>query len=129
MNLVIKGAPRTKKNSLRRLKRGRRVFTVPSAAHEAWEAIAVAQLRGQAARLCPAPLDAPVNMRALVYRERAGRTDLLNYLSAISDALERAGIVTDDKLVAALDGSRLMVDRERPRVEITLTLLVVGSGS
>lgn len=123
MLLVIKGAPRTKKNSLRRLKRGKRIFTVPSAAHEAWEAIAVAQLRRQWQTLGVAgPVAYSVNLRALVYRERAGRADLLNYLAAVSDALEKAGVLEDDRLVASVDGSRLGLDRARPRVEIELTV-------
>lgn len=138
VKLVINGAPRTKKNSLRRLKRGKRIFTVPSAAHEAWEAIAVAQLRKQwrtesvtlvtevnheAGRITTGgPIQYSVNLRALVYRERAGRADLLNYLAAVSDALEKAGVLVDDRLVASVDGSRLGVDRARPRVEIELTV-------
>ncbi len=127
MKLVILGAPRTKKNSLRRLKRGKRVFTVPSLAHEQWEAVAVAQLRGQFAQWARGwpgghgPLDVPVNLKAIVYRERAGRADLLNFLSAVSDALEKAGVLEDDRLVASLDGSRLLLDRSRPRVEIELS--------
>lgn len=135
MRLVILGAPRTKKNSLRRLKRGKRVFTVPSLAHEQWEAVAVAQLRKQHAYVrtiygpdYAAMITTPVNLRAVVYRERAGRADLLNYLAAISDALERAGVLEDDRLVASLDGSRLMLDRARPRVEIELTPAPTAEG-
>lgn len=121
VRLVIEGPPRTKKNSLRRIKRGRRVFTVPSEAHEAWEATAVPQLVRQSRGLTQWAIHGrAVNMRALVYRDRAVG-DLLNYLAAISDALERAGVVANDKLIASVDGSRLLLDRERPRVEIELT--------
>lgn len=95
-----------------------------------WEAAATTQLRAQL-RFAPSSLPvvtlpyytAPVNMRALIYRDRAGRADLLNYLAAVSDALESAGVVANDELVMAVDGSRLFVDRKRPRVEIELTLL------
>ena len=125
MKLVIEGVPRTKKNGLRRIKRGRRIFTVPSAAHEAWEAIAVPQLAKQFrawARGLPmgAPVDFALNMRALVYRDR-DVGDLLNYLAAVSDVLERAGVVANDRLIVSVDGSRLLLDRARPRVEIELT--------
>lgn len=124
MKLVIEGAPRTKKNSLRRIKRGRRVFTVPSAAHEAWEMLAIHQLARQVriARELGGDIRHywPLNMRALVYRER-NVGDLLNYLAAVSDALERAAVVSDDKLIVSVDGSRLLLDRARPRVEIELT--------
>ena len=131
MTFTIEGAPRTKKNSLRRIRRGRRTFTVPSAAHEAWLAHAVPQLRRQwhpraEDTSLDLAVDVPVNMRALVYRDRAVG-DLLNYLAAISDALEAAGVVADDKLLLGLDGSRLLLDRKRPRVEIELTPL--GSGT
>jgi Holliday junction resolvase RusA-like endonuclease len=123
MKLVIEGAPRTKKNSLRRIRRGRRTFTVPSAAHEAWEAMAIPQLRKQHSggwgNGNPA-ITWTANMRAIVYRDRAVG-DLLNYLAAVSDALERAGVVADDKLIVSVDGSRMAIDRQRPRVEIDLT--------
>jgi Holliday junction resolvase RusA-like endonuclease len=132
VKLVIEGAPRTKKNSLRRIRRGRKTFTVPSAAHEAWEAIAIPQLRYQWGRVCTeadwlrgrvtygGPWTGDLNMRAIVYRDRAVG-DLLNYLASVSDALERAGVVEDDKLIVSVDGSRLAIDRARPRVEIELT--------
>lgn len=127
VTLVIEGPPRTKKNSLRRIKRGRRVFTVPSAAHEVWEARAVPQLQRQYGRYRPdagvvilgAAIDRPVNMKALIYRDR-NVGDLLNYAAAVSDALQRAGVVADDKLIVSVDGSRLLLDRARPRVEIEL---------
>jgi len=130
MKLVIDGIPRTKKNHTRRIKRGRRVFSVQSEAHEAWAGPAVLQLRFQAARaramerlmdtLKAVLPDEPVNMRAIVYRDRRVG-DLLNYLAAVSDVLEQAGVVDNDRLIVTVDGSRLRVDKRRPRVEIELT--------
>jgi Holliday junction resolvase RusA-like endonuclease len=126
VKLVIEGAPRTKKNGLRRIKRGRRIFTVPSAAHEAWEAIAIPQLVMQWRAECrrqgtsAVPMALPVIMAAYVYRDR-DVGDLLNFLAAVSDVLERAGVVADDRLIVSVDGSRLMLDRARPRVEVELT--------
>lgn len=136
MTFTILGPPRTKKNHQRILRtRGGRRFIAQAATATAWEESAVLQLRSQWFRVLregriegnpipsgdTRPIVCPVNMRALVYRERAGRADLLNYLAAVSDALERAGVVLDDQLVAAVDGSRLFVDRARPRVELELT--------
>jgi len=129
---VIEGAPRTKKNSLRRIRRGRRTFTVPSAAHEAWAASAIPQLRAQRPKGMGGGLPVfmgDVTLRALVYRERSGTADLLNYLAAVSDALEAAGVLADDKLVASVDGSRLLLDRARPRVEVELTVFEPGTVS
>jgi len=41
-------------------------------------------------------------------------------LAAISDALEAGGVLADDVLVESVDGSRILYDRARPRVEIEL---------
>ncbi len=125
--LTIVGRPVTKKNSLRRLQRGVRTFTVPSAAHETWVGHAVPQLQAQwngALRDYDGDLRAamagPVNLSAQVFRDR-DVGDLGNYLAAVCDALEGAGVVADDKLIQGFDGSRLKIDRENPRVEIMLT--------
>lgn len=127
MTLTIIGAPRTKKNHGRRIKRGRRIFHVPSEAHEAWANAAILQLRSQLRR-APSELPvvllpyytSPVNVRALIFRD-ANRGDAVGYYQAIADALEAAGVVQDDKFCVSWDGSRLLVDRHAPRVEIELT--------
>lgn len=118
MTLVISGAPRTKKNSQQIIRAGGRPRVIQSAQHRAWETRAVLELRAQ---WHPRePLRGPTQLAATVYRERA-TGDLLNYLAAISDALERAQVVVDDRLILSLDGSRLAKDALRPRVELTLT--------
>lgn len=133
IRLVIIGAPRTKKNHGRVIQRGKRRFHVPSEAHEAWATAAVFQLQVQARRL-PSDLPvvllpyftAPVNLCARIYRD-ADRGDAVGYYQAIADVLEDAGIVANDRLIASWDGTRLYVDRRRPRVEIDLSpLAAVG---
>lgn len=117
MTLTILGAPRSKKNSQRIFRNPKgRPFITQSKEHNLWAEKAVWQLRNQWRQL---PLEVPVNMAAVVYREKA-TGDLLNFLAAISDALEAAGVVKDDKLIVALDGCRLAKDARRPRVEIEL---------
>lgn len=133
MKLVILGPPRTKKNSLRRIKRGKRVFTVGSEAHKAWEDSAVAQLlrafRPGATRttgvdhrrgivtIGTGPIVTPLAVRALVYRKK-NCGDLVGYLQSIGDALEKGGVIQNDRLIASWDGSRLLKDAKNPRVEI-----------
>lgn len=121
MRFVIEGPPATKKNSSRilRSKRGR-PFVAPSAAFKRWERYAVLQLRTQAH--ATESITTPVNLRALIYRKR-NVGDLDNYIAAVCDALQTAGVVVNDKLVQGHDGSRLLLDRARPRVEIELTPL------
>lgn len=65
------------------------------------------------------PVDWPVKVCAMVYRD-ANRGDLIGYLQAIADALETAGVVENDRLIVSWDGSRMLVDRANPRVEIEL---------
>jgi len=132
VRFVVEGAPRTKKTSNRVVRAGKRLRVLPSAQHQAWAESAILQLRAQyrtAARehFVPPrwngePADVPMKLRATVYRD-ANRGDLIGYLQAICDALEKAGVVENDRLIEAFDGSRQLVDRARPRVEIELTAL------
>lgn len=119
MRFTIEGPPRTKKTSNRLVTRKRdgRQFVIPSAANASWTKAAVMQLRTQ----CQVPprLDIPVNLTAVVYREK-NLGDLIGYLQAIADALESAEVVTNDRLIVSFDGSRMLKDPSRPRVEITI---------
>jgi Holliday junction resolvase RusA-like endonuclease len=123
MTFTILGAPATKKNSQRIVHVRGKPMIIQSKQHNSWEEYAILQLRSQARRQSLRTITGPVNMCAMVYREKAGRADLLNYLAAVSDALERAGIVENDSQVAGLDGSRLFIDKANPRVEVTLEVM------
>lgn len=127
MRFVIEGPPRTAKNhqQIRRTRRGVPFITKGDVART-WQDEAVRQLQQQfrapvTRRLNP-PETGRMNLRALIYRDR--RTgDTVNYLQAICDALQAAGVVADDKQIETFDGSRPLVDRRCPRVEIELTTL------
>lgn len=119
MLLTIIGAPRTKKNSQRIMRgRGGRPFVAQSAQHDAWAGPAILQLRARWG--LRTPLDGHINLRALIYRERA-TGDLGNYLAAVCDVLERSGVVLNDKFIEGFDGSRMLKDAKNPRIEIELT--------
>lgn len=113
---MILGAPRTKKNSLQRIKRGTRIFTVGSDAHKLWADKATWQLRSQWRR---AVLTVPVEVKATVYREK-NIGDLCGFLQAIGDALEGT-VIENDRQIASWDGSRLLKDAANPRVEIEIS--------
>lgn len=120
---VVYGTIRTKKNHPRRLRRGTRTYTVPSEAHEHWEMNAMRSLpeiRRRAAALgIGLPIGADVNCAALIYRH-ADVGDAVGFYESIADWMQGAGIVKNDVQVRSWDGTRLMKDAERPRVEITL---------
>lgn len=117
IRLVIEGAPRTKKTHQRILRFGKFNKVVPSAQAIKWERAAIWQLQAQWQR--KAPLGGPVSVCALVYREKA-IGDLVGYLQAVGDALEKGGVLFNDRLIVSWDGSRLLKDAARPRVEVTI---------
>lgn len=141
MKFTILGAPRTKKTSQRIVtsKRTGKPFIIASKQTKGWTKTAVEQLMAQSIgkhtgsiikrkrvggklveTVRPVILTAPVNCRALFYRDRA-IGDPVNLYQALADALEEAGVVANDRLIASWDGSRLLVDRAAPRIELELT--------
>ena len=72
-------------------------------------------------QLIPLPTS-ELNCCALIYRAKA-IGDAVNFYEAIGDALEDAGVVINDKWITQWDGSRMFIDRLRPRIEVTLTPL------
>jgi len=120
MRLVIFGPPRTKKNSSRIVKVGSGLRIIPSKAQVTWAKGAVVQLADQ---WCRPPLSQPVHVAATFFRERK-LGDLINFAQALADALQAAGVVSDDKYIESWDGTRLAKDATNPRVELTISPLV-----
>jgi Holliday junction resolvase RusA-like endonuclease len=115
--MTIYGPPRTKKNHSRVVRAGRFTKVLPSEAYERWESIAVPQMRiAWAGRIA---ISYPINVRATFYRD-ANRGDAVGYYQALADALEVAGVIADDKFIVSWDGTRMAVDRKRPRVEVEI---------
>jgi len=116
---TIPGAPRTKKTSNRIVRAGKFTKVLPSKAHEAWfDAVFLeTKTRARRATKVDLPINHPVNVRALFYRE-ALTGDATGYYQALADLLEAAGVVTNDKLLVSWDGSRLSKDSESPRIEV-----------
>lgn len=71
----------------------------------------------------PEPISEPVNVKCIFYREDERRCDLTNLLEAIDDILVKYKVLSDDnfKIIVSHDGSRVNVDRYRPRTEIEIT--------
>lgn len=66
----------------------------------------------------------PVNVKALYYMQTKRRVDLCNLHEALCDVLVKHHIIADDNssIVAAMDGSRVLYDKENPRTEIEITI-------
>ena len=73
----------------------------------------------------PAPIREPVNVKCVFYVKTSRRVDKANLEAAAHDILVKYGILSDDNrdIIASTDGSRVYYDKDRPRVEITISPL------
>lgn len=122
MELVIYGDPRTKKNSQKPVinKRTGHIVLLPSKAFREYEKDALRQIVYGGT-----PIDYRVNVKCLYYMKTHRAVDLTNLEEATDDILVKRGVLKDDntRVVAGHDGSRVLYDKENPRVEITIERL------
>ncbi len=125
---IIRGDPRTKKNHQMIAGAGKRCpacgkhekqWIRQGSAHDAFTESALWQLRPRP----PKPIECAVNVKCLFYMQTRRKVDGLNLLAAIDDLLVDAEILKDDNscIVVGHDGSRVLYDKNNPRVEITIT--------
>lgn len=140
IRIVIPGAPRTKKTHPRIIKVGRFHKILPSEAYLEWFEQAmfrVPEIKAWARREgIELPLKGLVEVKAIFYCENLILGDLNGYQQGLGDWLQErkinmksnppklardgAGIITDDKMIASWDGSRVRIDRQDPRTEIEI---------
>ena len=118
--------PITKKNNPRIFHTGGRTIVLPSKAYEKFE--------NDCLKVIPSKyrtkIDYPVNVKVLYYVKTKRRIDKTNLESAIMDVLVKAGVLADDsaispEIVVATDGSRVLIDKINPRIEIEITRLEI----
>lgn len=112
--------PKTKKNSQQIItnRKTGRAMIVQSSEYRQYEHDA-----GFFLKKIPEPIATPVNVKCVFYRKNAIRCDQSNLTAAIDDILVKYGILADDNfnIIASHDGTRVYIDRDRPRTEITIT--------
>ena len=113
MKIVIPVAPITKKNHQQIIRVGNRPAVIPSKQYQQYE-------KDCAPFLKSIGIDYPVNVKALYYMPTRRRVDLCNLHEALCDVLVKFGVVQDDncKIIASMDGSRVLYDKENPRTEV-----------
>lgn len=118
--------PITKKNNPRIFHTGGRTIVLPSKAYEKFE--------NDCLKVIPSKyrtkIDYPVNVKVLYYVKTKRRIDKTNLESAIMDVLVKAGVLADDsaispEIVVSTDGSRVLIDKINPRIEIEITRLEI----
>ena len=120
--------PRTKKNHMQlvTLKTGRQML-LPSKQYKEFEKEVineVYELRKN--EVIPSTIIGhPINLKCVFYKEKDYKADLTGYLQAIQDALVEAKVIEDDnhKIIVSTDGSKVLLDRNNPRIEIEITAL------
>ena len=116
---VIPLNPRTKKNTQQIVinKKTGRPFIMQNSKYKEYEKNA-----GWFLKKISEPISVPVNVKCVFYREKRIRCDLTNLLEAIDDILVSYGVLSDDNftVIASHDGSRVHIDKDNPRTEITI---------
>lgn len=131
MHVVIEGQPVSKKNSQQIVMnpKTKRPFVMPSKAYKVYEKEALKQIEDQISSIDGyyLPIDGPCEVVCKFYMETRRKVDLTNLLESADDILVRGGVLEDDNctVIVSHDGSRVLYDKERPRVEIDIIELVL----
>lgn len=120
MKLILYGNPATKKNNMQIFKNhktGQRYLS-QSDRYKDYARDCGRQITGKYKK----NIDYPINLKCVYYRKTKHRVDLNNLLSATSDILTDYGVIADDnfKIMKSVDGSRVLFDKNNPRVEIEI---------
>lgn len=117
---IISLPPITKKNSQQILTNHRtgKLFIAPSSAYKRYEEQAIYFLTPKP----KTPLAGHYRVTAVFYMPTRRSVDLTNLLEAAHDTLVAAKILADDNntIIASVDGSRVLYDKENPRTEIII---------
>lgn len=72
-----------------------------------------------------APIEYPVNVKAVYYMPTKRKVDLCNLHACLHDVLVHYGILADDNsnIIVSTDGSRVMYDKDNPRTELEVEAL------
>lgn len=121
MHITLGIEPRTKKNHQQIIECKGRPLVIPSKEYKKYEkdcAAFIPQMPFQT-------FDCPVNVECVYYMRTHRRVDLVNLQEATLDVLVKYGILLDDNanIVASMDGSKVLYDKENPRTEIEITEL------
>lgn len=117
IRITIPGRPITKKNSMMPVQNRGKTILLPSKQFRDYQ-----ERAGYFIRQKHRKISVPVNVACRYYMPTHQRVDLLNLLSATLDILVHYGVLADDNssIVVSHDGSRVLYDKDNPRVEIVI---------
>jgi len=125
VQITIHGIPRTKKNSQISVPYGAKRI-IQNKRYVDYETMCIHSILCQYPQYRGAQISEPVNVKIHIYKKDRIKSDQSGYIQAIDDILVRAGILADDNfnIVKSHDGTRVYIDKDDPRVEITITKFV-----
>ena len=120
LEIMIPIKPRSKKNSQQIIfnKKINRMMVIQSKTYTEFE-----KECKQYIPTLDKPIDYPINLQCKFYVADARKRDIANFLEAIQDVLVKYKVLLDDdySIVSSIDGCSMEVDRDYPRIEITIT--------
>ena len=120
MKITIPVVPRSKKNSQQIIinPRTKRPMIIQSKLYANFE-----RECGKFLRKYKSNIDYCINLKIEFYVPDKRRRDIANYIEAIQDILVKYEVIKDDNhdIITSLDGTRMYIDKENPRVEIEIT--------
>jgi len=119
--IEIRGRIPSKKNSLRRIRRGNRTFTVSSEKHQEWHDSATIQVAMQNIE----PYKGVSSVLIDFYMPDNRKADLTNKAESLMDLLVDCGVIVDDcwQKVPSIILNFVEIDKLNPRAEIWIKKL------
>lgn len=115
VTLTIEGLPCSKKTDQRQIHAKGRVIPIPSAKYLSYERAACAQIARQ---FTGPPIDQRCHVGASFHRN--DRTDVDNMLGGLLDILQKAKVLTNDRLVMSVAATKSGKCDGNPRVEVVI---------
>lgn len=120
MKIIIPVIPRSKKNSQQIISnlKTKRPMIIQSKLYANFERECGLYLKRYKSNI-----DYSINLKIDFYVPDKRRRDIANYIEAIQDILVKYEVIKDDNynIITSLDGTRMYIDKENPRVEIEIT--------
>lgn len=120
MKIIIPVIPRSKKNSQQIISNSKtkRPMIIQSKLYTNFERECGLYLKRYKSNI-----DYSINLKIDFYVPDKRRRDIANYIEAIQDILVKYEVIKDDNynIITSLDGTRMYIDKENPRVEIEIT--------
>lgn len=125
---TIPGRPIVKKNTQRVVGRGKSKRAIYSPQFIAWERVALAVIRGlwQGAQPICEPIRAKFTFHFI---NRQAEPDVSNLIEGVQDALTKAGVIADDRLIKIVTAEKCFGEVSEPATLVEIHSLEVSNAS